>query len=247
MPSLSRMFRRLFSKSTKTNGGAGITSAVQALSPSVEEWPDGFLPVSQEADQNLSPRGDESSGVPGLYETWVELEERVKKAQSDLQAILASREKATILRRQTEEVLDVGEAIRAEAQHISEAAWKALDRGFAVNAGGLPGRWSTVREIDDAMRTYAELQRATHSETWQEADRTRQRATTELLKALTALSTATAHAERELKEATNLPAAANSLKESAREELRCAQAIRNELMLLDQEALNELDVSPTSI
>ena len=142
--------------------------------------------------------------------------------------------------------MDEGEAIRADAQRISESAWRAFDRGFAVSAKGLPNRWTTVREIDEAMRTYTALQRTTHSESWQEADRTRQRATTELLKALAVLNTAMAQAQRELNEAANLPSVADALMQSAQEELRCAQAIRSELLLLGQEALNELDPAPFS-
>jgi len=195
-----------------------------------------------ELDQDHSPAPDDPFSILGLYEAWVELEERVRQAQNELQAILATREEAAILRRKAQEVLNEGEAIRAEAQRISEAAWKAFDRGFAVNTKGLPNRWETVREIDQALKSYSALQRTTHQEAWQEADRTRQRATNELLKVLSTLNTAMAQADRELKEATNLPALAASLRLSSEEELRCAQAIRNELVLLGQEALHELDV-----
>ena len=58
------------------------------------------------------------------------------------------------------------------------------------------------------------------------------------------LNTAMAQAQRELKEAANLPSVADALMQSAQEELRCAQAIRSELLLLGQEALNELDAAP---
>ncbi|MEC8856647.1 MAG: hypothetical protein VYE19_03330, partial [Chloroflexota bacterium] len=57
-------------------------------------------------------------------------------------------------------------------------------------------------------------------------------------------NTAMAQAQRELKEAANLPAVADALIQSAQEELRCAQAIRSELLLLGKEALNELDAPP---
>lgn len=50
--------------------------------------------------------------------------------------------------------------------------------------------------------------------------------------------------ERELHEAANLPTVAESLKESARDELRGAEAIRNELAFLGQEALNLLGAEP---
>ena len=204
------------------------------------------VPTSEGLGQDLPSALEESATIPGLYETWVELEERVKRAQNELQAILATREEAAILRGRAQKQLDEGEAIRADAQRIRESAWRAFDRGFAVSAKGLPNRWTTVREIDEAMRTYTALQRATHSESWQEADRTRQRATTELLKALAVLNTAMAQAQRELKEAANLPSVADALMQSAQEELRCAQAIRSELLLLGQEALNELDAAPFS-
>jgi hypothetical protein len=203
-------------------------------------------PMSEVLGQGYPSTLEESDAIPGLYETRVELEERVKRAQNELQAILATREEAAILRGRAQKRLDEGKAIRADAQRISESAWRAFDRGFAVSAKGLPNRWTTVREIDEAMRTYTALQRTTHSESWQEADRTRQRATTELLKALAVLNTAMAQAQRELKEAANLPSVADALMQSAQEELRCAQAIRSELLLLGQEALNELDAAPFS-
>jgi hypothetical protein len=60
------------------------------------------------------------------------------------------------------------------------------------------------------------------------------------------LNTAMAQAQRELKEAANLPSVADALLQSAQEELRCAQAIRSELLLLGKEALNELDPAPYS-
>ena len=101
-----------------------------------------------------------------------------------------------------------------------------------------------MREVDEAMRTHTALQRATHSESWQEADRTRQRATTEPLKAMAVLDTTMAQTQRELKEEANLPAGADAVIQLAQEELRCAQAIRSELLLLGKEALNELDAPP---
>ena len=211
------------------------------VDPPFTQGPD---PIATGSARNLPSALEESPTIPGLYETWVELEERVKRAQNELQAILATREEAAILRGRAQKRLDEGESIRADVARISESAWRAFARGFAVSAKGLPNRWTTVREIDEAMRTHTALQRATHSESWQEADRTRQRATTELLKALAVLNTAMAQAQRQLKEAANLPSVADALMQSAQEELRCAQAIRSELLLLGKEALNELDAPP---
>ena len=192
-------------------------SLLEANSSPVLESPQDSFPMSEVLGQGFPSALEESDTILGLYETWVELEERVKRAQNELQAILATREEAAILRGRAQKRLDEGEAIRADAQRISESAWRAFDRGFAVSAKGLPNRWTTVREIDEAMRTYTALQRTTHSESWQEADRTRQRATTELLKALAVLNTAMAQAQRELKEAANLPSVADARMQSAQE------------------------------
>ena len=108
--------------------------------------------------------------------------------------MLATQEEAALLRGQAQKRSDEGEAIRADTARISESAWRAFNRGFAVSAKGLPNRWTRVREVDEAMRTHTALQRATHSESWPEADRTRQRATTEPLKAMAVLNTAMAQA-----------------------------------------------------
>jgi hypothetical protein len=128
------------------------------------ESPAGPDPIVKAPAQAALSALEESPTIPGLYETWVELEERVKSAQNELQAILATREEAAILRGRAQKRLDEGESIRADAARISESAWRAFDRGFAVSAKGLPNRWTTVREINEAMRTHTALQRATHSE-----------------------------------------------------------------------------------
>ena len=95
------------------------------------------VPTSEGLGQDLPSALEESATIPGLYETWVELEERVKRAQNELQAILATREEAAILRGRAQKQLDEGEAIRADAQRISESAWRAFHRGFAVSAKGV--------------------------------------------------------------------------------------------------------------
>ena len=52
--------------------------------------------MSEVLGQGFPSALEESDAIPGLYETWVELEERVKRAQNELQAILATREEAAI-------------------------------------------------------------------------------------------------------------------------------------------------------
>ncbi len=113
--------------------------------------------MATETTQILQFALDESSTIPGLYETWGELEEGVKRAQNELQAILATREEAALLRGQAQKRSDEGESIRADAARISESAWHAFARCFAFSAKGLSNRWTTVREIDEAMRTHTPL------------------------------------------------------------------------------------------
>ncbi|SVB45113.1 uncharacterized protein METZ01_LOCUS197967, partial [marine metagenome] len=43
-------------------------------------------------------------------------------------------------RRRAQKRSDEGESIRADAARISESAWHAFARGFAVSAKGLPNR-----------------------------------------------------------------------------------------------------------
>ena len=190
--------------------------------------------------QNPPLRLEEELTIQAMYKSWVELESSVSRAHDDLQTILAHRERAATLRREAEQVLLEGEAIRVEARRIGEFAWQAFGRGFAINPRGLASQTARLREVEEAIKTQAALQRASHRETWDEADKTRQKATADLLKVIMALRTAVVQVERELHESANLPAVAEALKESAQEELRGAAAIRNELAFLGQEALTVL-------
>lgn len=181
-----------------------------------------------------------------MYQSWVELDKGVSQAHEDLQRILNSRGKSAMLRSQAQETLDQGETLREEAQRIGKAAWQAFDRGFATNLTGFARRRAMVREIDQSRRTQAELQRNIHKMAWEEAEMSRDAATTQVLKALNALAIVAAQVEKELAEAANLPKLAETLKESAQEELRCAGAVKDELLLLGREALNQLGLTPTS-
>ena len=181
-----------------------------------------------------------------MYQSWVELDNGVAQAHEDLQRILNSRGKAAVLRSQAQEKLEQAEAVREEAQRIGDAAWRAFDRGFATNIRGFANRRAMVREIDQSRKTQAELQRTVHKNAWEEAERSREAATAQVLKALNALAMVADQVERELAEAASLPKLADALQDAAREELRCAEAVKDELLLLGREALNQLGVTPTS-
>lgn len=151
-----------------------------------------------------------------------------------------------MLRSQAQETLAQGEELREEAQRVGEAAWRAFDRGFATNISGFAHRRARVREIDQSRRTQAELQRNVHKKAWEAAETTRETSTIQALKAFNALAMVADQVEKELAEVANLPKLAETLKLSAQEELGCAQAVNDELMLLGREALNQLDLTPTS-
>ncbi len=100
-----------------------------------------------------------------------------------------------------------------------------------------------IREVDEARKSQAQLQRASNVEAWREADRARKNATSDILKAISALAAASAQIGREVRETTYLPGSANSLLDTALDDLRCAHAIGEELALLGQEALSRLGAS----
>lgn len=197
----------------------------------------------------VSPPGmltSDETQISQMYQTWVELDNGVAQAHEDLRRILNSRGKAALLRSQARETLEQAEAVREEAQRIGDAAWRAFDRGFATKITGFANRRAMVREIDQSRRTQAELQRNAHKNAWEEAERSREAATAQVLKALDALAMVADQVERELVEAASLPKMADALQEAAQEELRCAEAVKDELLLLGREALNQLGVTPTS-
>ena len=152
-----------------------------------------------------------------MYQSWVELDNGVARAHEDLQRILNSRGKAAVLRSQAQETLEQAEAVREEAQRIGDAAWRAFDRGFATNITGFANRRAMVREIDQSRRTQAELQRNVHKNAWEEAERSREAATTQVLKALNALAVVADQVEKALAEAASLPKLADALQNAAQE------------------------------
>ncbi len=98
----------------------------------------------------------------------------------------------------------------------------------------------TSKEVDEARRAQADLRWASQEAAWKEADGSRQKATAGLLKAITSLAAAAVQVEREMRESGNLSSFAESLRNSALEDLKGAQAIRDELAPLGQKALGEL-------
>ena len=208
--------------------------AVSAVPVAVSAVP--FEPPEPESPAPLT----QTMSMTQMYDTWVELADTIETAQSELQSLLSNRKNAEALRQQAQGVLEQAEAAWEEAGRLGEASWRAFGRGFTASLPGFTRRLRMIKEVDEARKSQAQLRREGNIEAWEEADRARQKATAELLKALTSVAAAAAHIKRELRETDNLPVVADSLRKSALEDLRCAQAIGDELALLGQEALGQL-------
>ncbi len=185
----------------------------------------------------------EDSSIEQMYNTWVELEGTIIAAQTELRTMLGNRENAEAMRSEAQEAMVQADEAWHEAGLLGEAAWRAFERGFSVDSPDFVNRLRVIREVDEARKAQAQLQRVSNLEAWKEADRARQNATADILKALTALAAAAAQVSRELRETNYLPDSANSLRSSALDDLRCAHAIGEELALLGQEALSQLGAS----
>ena len=178
-----------------------------------------------------------------MYNSWVELEGTIVAAQSELQTLVANRKNAEAMRSEAQDALEDADAAWQEAELLGDAAWRAFERGFSVDSPVFLNRLRVIREVDEARKSQAQLQRTSNVEAWREADRARKNATSDILKAISALAAASAQISREVRETTYLPGSANSLLDTALDDLRCAHAIGEELALLGQEALSRLGAS----
>ena len=205
-------------------------------------------PVEQPTEESTEEPTEESTAsktpstsIAQMYNTWVGLEETISVAQAEMQSVLAKRRDSESMRNEAQKALEQADSAWEEAGRLTESAKRAFERGFSFNPPALAARLRTIKEVDEARRAQAQLRRASNAEIWEEADRARQKATAELLKALTSIASAVTQVSRELTEAGNLPIMAESLRNSALEDLHCAQAIGDELALLGREALDQLE------
>ena len=212
-----------------------------------EQSPTGAKPVGS-GDQTVSNAGvaTRTTSMAQMYNTWVELGETISAAQAEMQTLLTNRRRSETLRAEAQDVLEQAETAWDEAGRQGDAARKAIERGFTVKLPGFAARLRMIDEIEQARITQAQLRRKTTNEGWEEADRARQKATTELLKALAAIAFAASQAERELRETDNLPAIAEELRDSAIEDMKAARSIGDELAHLGREAFSLLAVNDVS-
>ena len=160
----------------------------------------------------------------------------MKEVQGQFQSLLADRELIADLRWSAQSVFEHVEQSREEARRIRALARVAFDKLAAMHPRDFAPMAAAVREIDDTKKTEAALQHNAHRDAWEEADRARTKTWEETLKALSAVNIVKAWVERELEEARNLCAAAESLMESAQIELSTAQAMARELLVDQREA-----------
>lgn len=121
------------------------------------------------------------SSIGQMYNTWVELEGTIVAAQSELRSLLGNREEAEAMRTEAQEAMVEADAAWREAGLLGEAAWRAFERGFSVDSPDFVNRLRVIKEVDDARKAQAQLQRASNLEAWKEADRARQNATADIL------------------------------------------------------------------
>ena len=163
------------------------------------------------------------------YAAWLNLEERILRAQAELAAVMTARKKASSLLEQAQADFAQGESIQLQAQGIREVAWGAIQRLQSANPGAFAASAAAFHEIHDTKRTEARLKQAAQSQAKQEAEAARLKATRGVLEALDAVSVATEWVEQELEEAETLAAEAEALKGLAQVELASAQAVLNEV------------------
>ncbi len=185
----------------------------------------------------------EDTRIAQMSDTWVELEGTIAAAQSDLRTLLANRQNAEAMRAEAQEAMEQSDVAWQEAGLLRDAAWRAFERGFSLDSPNFVNRLRVIKEFDEARKAQAQLQRASNLEAWDEADRARQNATADILKALTALGAASAQISREVRETNYLPDSAKALRNAAMDDLRRAHEIGEELALLGQEALSQLGAS----
>lgn len=231
------------SEDTRPGFSPGAEQSVTGLSAVSETTSESWVPrhggpVPQPSrDSALDPQLDE------FYETWVGLEERLNRAQEQLQMVLANRKRAALLRDEARLVFGQAEAAWAEAQRLGDAAWRAFNQSFAEGLRDPASRWRFVKEIYEARMIQARLQRASNKDAWAEADRVREAATGELLKALSAIGAAAAQVDRELREVASLSPASAALRVVALEDLRYAQGLGGDQGHLGPQTVDRLDAA----
>ena len=107
-------------------------------------------------------------------------------------------------------------------------AHNTLAKAVALNPEALSSMVTTVRMLEEAIRTERQLRQHTRQDAEEETERARQKATDTILNALSSVRMATNYVNRELEEAKRIASTAEALKLSSEDDLRRVQAIMGE-------------------
>ena len=102
------------------------------------------------------------------------------------------------IRTRAQQVLDEAEAIQEEADRVMAQARNTFAKAIALNPDSLKSMSTTIRTLEEAIRTEGHLRQLTRQQAEEEADWARQRATDAILSALSAVRKVTNYVSREL-------------------------------------------------
>ena len=152
-------------------------------------------------------------------------EDSTDKACQELKGAQSIRSEAAAIRTRAQTVLDEMEAVHEDAERVVARTRSIFSKAAALNPEAQSSIASTIRTLEEAIRTERHLRQLTRQQAEEEAEWARKRATDAILSALSAVRKATNHVNRELGESKRVAATAESLKNSCLEDLKRARAI----------------------
>ena len=187
-----------------------------------------------------------TESLADLAPSSIELEETTEKAREELRQIHRIRDEADEVRARGRDELDDADSLQEDAERIMGEARSVFSKAMALNPDALRSMATTIRNLEEAIRTERQLRYQTRQDTEMEAESSKQRATEALLNALSAVRKASNYVHRELDEARRVAETAKSLKGASQDDFRRAEAMMAQAeSLIRQEARRLLD-EPTS-
>ena len=180
-------------------------------------------PQSRQGTTETAPSSPAKIGTSSF-----EIQATTEKAREELKAVHGLRAEAEACRARAQQDLNDSEATQAEAESIMLQAHNTLAKAVALNPEALSSMVTTVRMLEEAIRTERQLRQHTRQDAEEETERARQKATDTILNALSSVRMATNYVNRELEEAKRIASTAEALKLSSEDDLRRVQAIMGE-------------------
>ena len=187
----------------------------------------------------------EQQGPSAGRRAWGRLDERIRRAQSDLRAFLAARSEASSILSSAREAVQEAHATQVQAGKSREAARRRLHQLVTINPGRFDEKASGFRELDETRETDASVSQATQDEALRDAVGAGLMASEEFLRALSALRAASNTVRRELRQAVKASRNAVAVRQSAGDELRSVQGILQQILLSGEVASPRLRADPT--